>query len=296
VGFPAVAAAALLTALPALTPPAIDFPEGSGAVCTFDAANASLAIEIERDPTYIGGTKDGSVTLYQDSDGEIELDGGDGGHEVTCAGGTPTAINVDSIRITKAANVVNASVTLVEGSGTPLAPGATAEPDGSSEIEISIDAGSRTGVAILLIGAGPDRVDFGGLGGAAGANLNAEEAVSDVDLTMADGGIFVIRSGRGDDVLRAGGVLPGFDSAYPGFRGQGAALLGEGGDDVLLGSELRESLVGFAGRDRMVAGGGVDYIEAFDEERDQIDCGAGRDRASFDSRDRRRSCERRITD
>lgn len=283
----------VLLLLPTVATPAPVIPEGDGVRCNLDSGTQTLDLVIEQDPTYLDGTTDGSVSLHP-SAGTIEIEGGDGGHSVVCTGGTPTTTNVDTIRITKAADVRAASVRLVQAATERFAPGATAEPDGSSEIEIEVDVGSKGGAFILLVGAHRDRVDFGGSAGSPAANLNADEALPDADVVVA-GGFLGIRAGGGDDILRSRGVLPGFDGSYPGYRQHGPPLFGEGGDDLLIGSALRDSIVGLAGHDRIRAGEGSDHIYAADDDRDSVHCGRGdNDKAELDPQDDRRSCEGRI--
>ncbi len=85
-------------------------------------------------------------------------------------------------------------------------------------------------------------------------------------------------SGDGNDTLSGG---PGNDT-----------LSGGGGNDTLSGDSGNDTLVGGAGTNRYAAGPGADVVNARNGRRETVDCGAGRDRATLDSRDIAKGCER----
>jgi hypothetical protein len=169
--------------------------------CTF--ADGTVTLEVQ------GGTAHLAVDA-----GVIVADGND------CGGTTTTTDQIviaaypgDDVQISLA--------------GGPFAPGATAEPEGAPEIEISILGGPVTIVTIIGTN-GVDRItaEAGGAGTAGSLNLNAGEDVDDGDLTFADDVVFAtyVRLRGGADRFTAGG-----DAA---FRG---AVVAEGGrgSDVL---------------------------------------------------------------
>jgi Ca2+-binding RTX toxin-like protein len=226
---------------------------------------------------------------------------------VSCSGGTPTVTNIDSIVI-DASSARSTSVFINLGGG-PLAPGATAEPDGTSEIEISVrQHGSQSDMGIHG-SALPDSFRFGTSGGHPAANLNAGQeapASADVDLTFTRPGFHDILSGRGNDRISADGG-PGFDgqlgSMQVGFfagkgddvlRGHDAFDWLDGGDgaDTIRGLGGRDLIAGGAGRDLLFGGGGNDVISSRRGSRDRVSCGAGADQAFSDAQDRLSGCER----
>jgi hypothetical protein len=240
------------------------------------------------------------------------------GEPVACAGGSPTVRNIDRIEIRDTKRLV---VDLTEG---PLAPGATDEGDGSSEIEIDISE-VRFGAEVRL-GENGDRVLLGALGERrAGINLNAgleDPDTADPDITgrLHDsaapipielppigpvGGLF---AGDGDDVISANGG-PGFDGPYPAyaaFFGRGGndhltvvtpdgligGAFGGAGDDTLRGGPGTDYLIAGTGLDRFEAGRGSDVVDTGNGW-DKGDCGPGRDTIDIDEPDEVRRCEDR---
>ena len=94
-------------------------------------------------------------------------------------------------------------------------------------------------------------------------------------------------------------------------RNAGGRLVGDAGDDVLVGSPLADGLIGGPGNDRLVggrgadlfdpsgargrdlilAGPGPDQINSRDSRRDTVRCGTGQDHVQADRQDRLRGCE-----
>jgi hypothetical protein len=225
-----------------------------------------------------------------------------------CSGGTPTVTNTDLVRIEEAATVRFGSARIQLGGG-PFAPGATAEADGSSEIEFELSMPGRLGFAEIVGGAGPELIQVGSLGPGAGAvNLNtAAESTPDADVRLGGQEQLIVTGGGGRDLISAAGGN-GFLGPFRGLFGAG----GGAGRDVLVGGGLAAQLVGGPGRDRLVGtkgpdfltgGGGRDLISgrgakdlffAFDGGRDRLRCGSGRDIGFSDPRDREKACERLI--
>ncbi|HYN36970.1 MAG TPA: hypothetical protein VEV82_08335 [Actinomycetota bacterium] len=158
-------------------------------------------------------------------------------------------------------------------------PGATVENKGRSEIEIFVDSeGDELGKLFVRGTSQPDVF----IGGARGMKLNRDD---DLDVRTFD------------QVLRLGVVTEGGDdSAFlDGRSGTGAldygptdqqALLGGGGDDVLVGGPTSDNFSGAGGQDTLLGVRGKDSIEGgqgADRLRggrgnDHLDGSAGRDR------------------
>lgn len=134
-----------------------------------------------------------------------------------------------------------------------------------------------------------------------------DKATIDTDLVAMQR----VDGGPGDDVLAGRAPLFGGDGDDALFLAGGGGADGEGGDDVLVGTDGDDSLAGGPGRDairgfggediidggrgpdRLFAGPGDDVIEARDRRHDVVDGGRGRDIARADPRDTVRSAKRR---
>jgi len=237
---------------------------------------------------------------------------------VACAGDTPTVLNTDTINVLFVGeDLPSAEVLLANG---PMAPGATAEPEGASEIEIRV---AGPGVYIDIVGtAGGDEFRWGSGGPDPGLNVNPREAGDvDVDVTVVgdfDAPLLYAELGAGNDTITGNAGLSGGsvyanggsgDDVMTAPRGAEADLDGNGGDDVITGSRradlLRgdagndrilggagaDNLTGGSGRDRVEGGSGRDFIKVRDMARDSVNCGSGRDRVNTDRRDRVTGCE-----
>lgn len=120
-----------------------------------------------------------------------------------------------------------------------------------------------------------------------------------------------VDGGPGDDVLIGRAPFFGGDGDDRLTLAGGGGADGEGGDDLLVGTDGDDSLAGGAGRDlirglagedivdgglgpdRLLAGPGDDVLQARDRRRDVVDGGRGRDIAGADPRDAVRSAKRR---
>lgn len=161
--------------------------------------------------------------------------------------------------------------------GGPFAPGRTAEPAGSSEIEINTDLGDTGRDALVMFGSsGPETF----VAGARGIDLNA-----DGDMDLAIGGIshvvaltrggsdlmtmtggngtggpllstVVFLGGRGPDTADFGQVPDGV--FYAGYGDDTATA--EAGDLHFQGGSGDDVLIGGAGDDELSAGPGSDHL------------------------------------
>jgi Ca2+-binding RTX toxin-like protein len=211
---------------------------------------------------------------------------------------TPTVQNTDAIRVRiEADEIVDIDISL---DGGPLAPGATTEADGTSEIEVTIEplGGDRN---IRFVGTPQsDWFRFGSNGsapGIPGVNLNAQEESSspDVDATVipfaapTEPGVYLVSgmgaiTGGGDDTVTSGGpefANASFASIINGGPGNDMLIAatspysivkGGGGDDAIQGGLGRNFLFGGGGADTITGGPGRDFVEP----------GKGRDRAVLD--------------
>ena len=158
----------------------------------------------------------GEVPTISRLGGAIALDG------VAC--GTATVANTDTIELPFPDDFEPDTV-VVDLSGGPLAPGATDEGDGSSEIEIEVNRGDGSFDTLRIVGSsGPDALitDF------IAVNLNGNETVADNDLTADELISLELIGGEGDDDL----ALDAFSSF-----GRTTVMAGNG-DDRLSGSGL----------------------------------------------------------
>jgi hypothetical protein len=209
--------------------------------------------------------------------------------------GTTTVNNTDRIRILMLAEEeTDFEISLAGGA---LAPGATPEADGTSEIEISVEH-LEPGLTVGFIGRpDADFFRFGSKSGVPGVNLNAqaESNSPDVDATLAsdpqpdprlfnpDWPALSAQTGDGDDAVTSGGG-PEFDAPFSGaFSANGGA-----GNDSLIATTSRFTFIKGAGgndfiegvgnRNVMFGGGGADTIIT-GEHGDDVEPGKGRDLA-----------------
>ena len=215
-----IATSALLGVLCVLAsmPPAIAAPTA----CVFDETTEIATVTVG----------DGLVATVSRNGDAIEVDG------VPCE--TAAVTNTDVLEVTTPA--VSVETVAIDLSGGAFVPGVTDEGDGSSEIEIEIQLG---GAAIGMF----DQVHISGTAGAdmftadgLAANLNADEATADDDLSVSGDGELELLGDEGNDEI----VLAGYGDLGPEIP---KIARGGPGDDRLLG-DLNDSLLdGGPGRD-----------------------------------------------
>jgi Ca2+-binding RTX toxin-like protein len=189
--------------------------------CSFDGGTGIVSVSFEH----------GDVPTISRLGNAIAVDG------VAC--GTATVANTDSIDVAFADDP-DSDLVVVDLSGGLLAPGATDEGDGSSEIEIQITGGDGSFDTLRIVGtSGPDAFATSFLA----VNLNAGETIIDPDIAVNDTISLELIGGDGDDELS----LDPFDAFAL------ATLLGEEGDDRLSGR--------LGGDDVLDAGPGRDVAE-----------------------------------
>lgn len=214
----ATAAAALPLIVLSLAAPSAS----ATATCTFDAGTATVQV------TLAGGA---AATISRAGD-EIAVDG------APC--GAASVTNTDTVEVT-GSGVGQPDDLTIDLAGGAFAPGKSAEADGGDpEIEFAVDLPGG-GVLRLAGSAEADAITLG----ARGANLNATEAVGDVDVTLSGPAEWALAGRQGPDVLK----LSGGDGTRGAVEGQ-TALGGTGDDRILAG----------AGGATLGGGGGTDTV------------------------------------
>jgi hypothetical protein len=216
----------------------------------------------------------------------------DGLDPVTCSGPTPTLTNTESVYFAQG-GLSFATFSLERGL---LAPGGSAEPDGSNEVEVQF-AALRHSLAYSEIRGtkAVDRLLFGRLDGISGAVLSPQRP-GEFDATYTGPGhqIIVATGHEGADVFRADGRGPlsrltktalfkGGSGADRLDGGSGRDILhGDAGGDRLHGFTGGDLLGGGRGHDRLDGGAGDDELKARDQTHDLVICGPGHDKAIAD--------------
>jgi Ca2+-binding RTX toxin-like protein len=196
-------------------------------------AVAGLAGPASGVPTCVFTSPTATVTVVSGDTASI----GRSGDAITLNG---TACDIATVTTTDSIVVNTSGVpTLVEIdlTGGPFEPGALDEGDGDSEIEFTVNMASGP---LRIVGSpGDDRL----VAGANGLNLNAAEAAADLDVTVVGAPTISIGGGGGADTLSVGG------GSGTGAALSGGTLLGQAGDDVLLGGLGGGTLDGADGND-----------------------------------------------
>jgi Ca2+-binding RTX toxin-like protein len=269
-------------------PPPPPPPNGS---CSYNAATKSVTATVAT-----GGTATLSVV-----GGAIYF----GNTPAAC--GAATTANTNTISISGS----NGSVEhlTVDQSGGALAPGATAEATGISEIELAINLGSASDVVVVRGTTSADALAIGLKGVSFNNDTDVDVTItplpSSVELAGGDGAdTLTARGGFGSGQLFPGPVtlrgddgddnMTGSDFADLILGGAGVETVsgylgaddiqGEGGNDHLNGNDGNDTLVGGAGADALVGSTGDDTLQAADGEADTtLSGGAGIDTCFFDA-------------
>ena len=242
------------------------------AACKFAAAERTLTVRILRN-ALVSLDRKGDVIVVTDN-----------GRPIACVGAVPTVNNTDAITVSDEGG--SGAPTLFIGLTPPLAPGATDEGDGSSEIELSVDF-SRAGSVFFDGTPGSEAFTLGERSGERAVNLNPAEATPDADVELGAKVQLVVFTRGGSDSIGTPGSGGGFSGPYPGR----VHIFAGGGADRVQGTVLGDNISLGGGRDRVNAKEGSDLVNALDRRRDRGDCGPGRDFGVEDRRDRLRHCE-----
>lgn len=193
------------------------------ATCSFDPVTGTVEV------TLVGSA---AATISRQGDA-IAVDG------VACD--TATVENTDTVVVSGSGAGQPDDLTIDLGAGA-FAPGKEGDEGdgGDPEIEFRIDL---PGGGVVRVGGTPD-ADALTLG-SAGANLNADEPVGDVDVTLSGPASWELNGAQGADVLRLSG------GQGTGGPASGATALGGTGQDLILAG---------AGGGTLDGGGGVDTV------------------------------------
>ena len=277
--------------------------------CSFEGPPANL-LSI----TTTGGLTGGAQIHVRDADILVR---GDSGRALRCDGGDPTVLNTDAISVRARGAISFFDIAL---GGGQLAPGATLETEGASEIEVQVDG---AGALVTVSGtAGADWYSWVSEGPLVGLNVDpgaTGDEDADVIVTDRDAATFAAGMGGPDRITADPGAVGNNDLVFaeggPGddqlaATGSGTSLFGGPGNDRLVGSRGVDWLSGGAGRDDLIGDSGADLLEpgtgrdvvradagrdvvkARDATGDRVSCGAGGDRVIADSADELRGCER----
>ena len=190
--------------------------------CVFDPATATINVAVGNGETATIGRSGDAITL-----------------NATPCDVAATVSTTDTVAVTATGTPTEVGIDL---SGGPFAPGVTPETDGgTSEIEFQVNLPSGTPIVRITGSTGDDHVVVG----SAGINLNATEAVADVDVTIVGTPAIFLQGGDGADVLSVvGGTAEGSPVA-------GVSLRGDAGDDLLFAGLGPSSLEGGDGTDTL---------------------------------------------
>lgn len=227
--------------------------------------------------------------------------------ETPSACGAATTANTDTITVNGAPGSVERLT--VDQAGGALAPGASAEASGTSEIELAIKLGDTGDVIIVRGTTSPDALAVGTKGVSFNNDSDVDVTItplpSTIELAGSEGNdVLTARGGYGSGQVFAGRVTLRGDDGDDNFTGSdfddllvgGAGndvfggylgadeIRGEAGNDQLNGHDGNDLLVGGAGADSLIAGTGNDTLEAADGQADtNLSGGAGTDTCFFDA-------------
>jgi RTX calcium-binding nonapeptide repeat (4 copies) len=233
--------------------------------CSYDAVTDTLDVSLTGFEEVAAIRRDGS---------DIEITNDVMGGELSCAGGTPTINNTETIELVGPGAVAPAVYfDLKKG---PMSPGTTSESPELSEIEIDVDW--PDGFFGLGGGNNDDRYTFGLSVLGPAVMLNNDP---DADAFLGTTQTILLRGEKGNDKLSGKGG-PGFLAPIDIFM----TIEGGPGDDKVIGGARRDILYGEGGEDRVKGGDGKDIIDVKDGAKDKVKCGAGKDEVVGDSIDR----------
>ena len=244
------------------------------------------------DSFYESITRAGDAIVFLATDYDVDPPGL---RQITCSGGEPTVANTDTV-VLQAPN--GESIPRIDLRGGPFAPGATPEPDESSEIEFSLPGPPRAFGLLVRGSSDADSIRVGELGRDTGFNFNDAEANPDVDFRARgrQAGLILL-GGGGDDRISLGGGPP-FSGAYEAIVHGGVndtatvqRLKGGPGSDLLIGGRSLDAITPGPGHDRVRSLGSGDLVFVRDRRRDDVRCGVGHDNAFPDPQDRLNDCE-----
>jgi hypothetical protein len=247
----AVVAGAAAIAVPGVASAASTCTYGLGGPGGF---TKTATIEAGSDLTMLRVVRQGQLIGFREGIGPIQL----------CAGATIT--NTDFIHVRVAPVLTPGShPIIVDQSAGAFAPGATAEPDGNSEIEVLVDGPSAATLAVLgTTGSDTMRVTSGG-GVMLGTDL-------DNDVRHRNTGSINVSGFTGNDFIsgRGGGSNPPANVNL--------FLFGDGGNDTVVDGPRADELFGGSDDDTLFSADGLGIDRNFGN--------LGLDKATIDSGER----------
>ena len=219
-------------------------PARAAVACSYDADEKLLQITMGDDDYVFLGRNADTIEVQSLTGGTVV---------VSCSGGTSTVENTDEIELTGSAGINTLAIDLSQGY---FAPGATVEPDGSNEIEMTVDllGGSNQ----MFISFAPSGLGTNIRAGTEGINLNAAEATGkDADLSIISETTLQIggQPFEPNKISGAGGA--GTGGPYP----EELDIRGYYDNDTLIGGANDDNILGHEGNDLIAGRGGSDVIE-----------------------------------
>lgn len=157
------------------------------------AATPTTCVFDDTTGTAVVAVTDGGVATIARSGEAVTVDG------IACQ--TATVTNTDLIQI-ELPGISEAETVVVDLSAGPLAPGATDEGDGSSEIELEVELdGAPIGTFDMLQIVGSGGADTIDVQQDFSVNLNADEETYDDDVAILGDGELELLGGDGNDLL-----------------------------------------------------------------------------------------------
>jgi hypothetical protein len=192
-------------------------PAGAATTCSFNPGTDTVTVTMT--------TPD--VVQISQAGGFLQVNSGPAGDPVPCIQGPAPMGGIDTVTVTDTSGG-DSSLTLLEAER--FRPGNDPEPDGTSEIEFTVNLGTGTGdllSVVAFLGEADNAFRFG----TAGANFNDD---ADADATLSGIERLEVNGKRGNDFISGLGGF-GTGDPYPG----GMIILGIEGNDSLSGSTAR---------------------------------------------------------
>ena len=202
--------------------------------------------------SYNAGAQSVTITLGASDSTTVEREAGTDG--ITVGGslcGAATVRNTDTIAITGNSGFTTVTISLANG---PLAPGATKESNGKSEIELTVDAGDNAGDVFVQGGNRIDRLTFG----AQKVNLNGSEKPKDFDLLVSGGAVLTgANTAFGRDQISLIGGTGAIGGTYDAGPDNDRFIGNQNGGITMIGGSEKDTVDYFRNTTKLVYNDGV---------------------------------------
>jgi len=230
---------------------AVPATASAASTCEYNTSNKNLIIDDRSGQSPLRIVRAGDLIAFSDGPGAARF------CTAPDQSGVATVNNTERIAIFRAGNDMSGGVN-VDLSGGPLAPGAIAEADGQSEVEVQIsDTGKinfpQNDFSNELKITGSAQADVITAAGNGQTNFGTD---ADVDIRTFKPLETTVEAGEGDDILRVGSLVP----LPPGSRA--VTLNGQGGKDTVVGTD--------GTFDRLIGGNGDDRLYSVDTSSDTV--------------------------